>query len=406
MASTRIIPEPFKQFEGSTITPSVNVNHTHKVIRKGFKRCTRCEVLPCQANAASRLYLWFPSIHTFHKVTSCLEKINVEYELMQHRQGLNLGCEIAPLDTILTGLVAVLTSPEVQETQALLMPHGRVPQLHDFNGMVSLHRLVQLNQSAWLLDILAGDRFTSHFQPLVYASDTSHIYGYEALVRGINADGNIVSPGAMFEAATSTGLLSQLDLAARRSAIQGADTHRLQTHLFINFTPVAVYDPVSCLQTTVQAIDKAQIPHEQVVFEVIESNHPQDMNHLMLILKYYREAGFLVALDDFGAGSSSLNLLHQLRPDFIKLDMELIRCVHQDSYKALITEKILEIAQQLGIKTVAEGIESLEELQWVCERGVDFVQGWLIAKPSNPPVFSTPQLLTGVTSSLTPLMTA
>ena len=70
--------------------------------------------------------------------------------------------------------------------------------------------------------------------------------------------------------------------------------------------------------------------------------------------------------------------------------MELIRGIHHDPYKASITRKLLELAQQLGILTVAEGIETPEELRWVRSHGVDFVQGYLIAKPASPPVSSTP----------------
>jgi hypothetical protein len=128
------------------------------------------------------------------------------------------------------------------------------------------------------------------------------------------------------------------------------------------------------------------------VFEVVESDSPQNLDHLKAVLKYYRDAGFSIALDDIGSGYSSLNLLHQLRPDLIKLDMELTRNVHLDHYKASITEKVLEIAQKLGILTVAEGIECIEELNWLQERGATFAQGYLIAKPSATPVTTTPQL--------------
>ncbi|MDX2096743.1 MAG: EAL domain-containing protein, partial [Leptolyngbyaceae cyanobacterium bins.59] len=136
----------------------------------------------------------------------------------------------------------------------------------------------------------------------------------------------------------------------------------------------------------VRAIDEANIPHENIVFEVIESDKPQDLDHLKSILKFYQEAGFLVALDDFGAGYSNLNLIYELRPNFIKLDMQLLRNVHQDSYKALITEKILEITQSLNIQTIAEGIETVEELDWVQQHGATFVQGYLIGKPAETPV--------------------
>ncbi|MBD2022542.1 EAL domain-containing protein, partial [Leptolyngbya sp. FACHB-36] len=211
------------------------------------------------------------------------------------------------------------------------------------------------------------------------------VFGYEALLRGLDEQGKLIMPGRIFELADDAGLLAQLDLAARRTAIQQASHHGITDRIFINFSPSAIYDPVSCLQTTVQTIDDAGIPHESIVFEVVESDQSQDQNHLQSILTYYRNSGFKVALDDFGAGYSSLNLLHQIRPDLLKLDMDLIRNVHQDTYKALITEKILEIAQRLEILTVAEGIESEEELCWLRDRGATFVQGFYIAKPSATP---------------------
>jgi EAL domain-containing protein (putative c-di-GMP-specific phosphodiesterase class I) len=95
--------------------------------------------------------------------------------------------------------------------------------------------------------------------------------------------------------------------------------------------------------------------------------------------------GFRFALDDMGAGYSGLNLVHQLRPDFIKLDMALVRGVHRDRYKAVITEMVLELARRLGIRTIAEGVEEPGELEWLRAHGVDFVQGYLIAKPASPP---------------------
>ena len=93
-----------------------------------------------------------------------------------------------------------------------------------------------------------------------------------------------------------------------------------------------------------------------------------------------------MALDDLGAGYGSLNLLHQLQPDVIKLDRELIRGVDRDPYKAVIAEKLLELAQKLGITTLAEGIETAGELQWVRDHGVDLVQGFFIARPQPVPL--------------------
>ncbi|HHP7229481.1 MAG TPA: EAL domain-containing protein, partial [Xenococcaceae cyanobacterium] len=338
-----------------------------------------------------KLFLWFPIPHTLTKVISHLQDFQLEYETMQ-QSGLSLLCESGQAQEIVRNLAQLLTSVEISETKVLFLESGIQPQIQDFGSVTYLERFIKYSESGWLVEMLTAARITSHFQPIVSIQDTSQIYGYESLLRGIDAQGNLVSPGAILDVATDSGLLPQVDRAARLSAIAQASKHQIQERIFINFAPTAVYDPVFCLRTTVEAIQQANITPDRIVFEVVESNHPQDLSHLKNVLHYYRDAGFLVALDDLGSGYSSLNLLHQLRPDFLKLDMELTRNVHQDTYKALITEKILEIAHQLEIKTVAEGIECLEELHWLQQRGATFAQGYLIAKPSEIPVINTSSL--------------
>lgn len=345
----------------------------------------------CQAGESGQLFLWFPVPHTLAKVVPFLKEASFEFELMQERPGLSVVCKSGQAQEVACHLAQIMAPRELKETQVLFVRGAVQPQLQDFSDIASLQRFVKFIQSDWLVDMLATNRFTSHFQPIVSIQDTSQIYGYESLLRGLDEQGNLVMPGAIFELATEAGLLPQLDRAARLSAIAQASQHQLTGRVFINFTPTALYDPVSCLRSTVEAINQANIRHEQVVFEVVESDNPQDLEHLKTVLKYYREAGFAVALDDMGSGYSGLNLLHQLRPDFIKLDMELIRDVHLDLYKASITEKLLEIAQKLNIQTVAEGIECIEELNWLQERGANFAQGYLIAKPGAEPVKTTPR---------------
>ena len=101
---------------------------------------------------------------------------------------------------------------------------------------------------------------------------------------------------------------------------------------------------------------------------------------------YYRSFGFPSALDDVGAGYSSLNLIHVLRPDIIERDMELVRNVNRDPYKARIAANLLDIANVLGIDALAEGIETEGELEWVQQHGAKYVQGFLIARPTPTPV--------------------
>ncbi|MEH2329393.1 EAL domain-containing protein [Nostoc sp.] len=354
------------------------------------KTCACRNVVRCRTKEAGRLFLWFPVSHTLKKVTSYLQHFALKYELMQERPGLSLECRPGQSLEIARNLAKLLAPRELKETQVLFIQGTFQPQLHDFSDIASLQRFIKLNQSDWLVEMLATERFTSYFQPIVSINDTSQIFGYESLLRGLDEEGNLVLPTPIVELATEAGLLPQLDQVARLSTITQFSRYPVSGHIFINFAPTSLYDPVFCLRSTVEAINTAGISHDRVVFEVVESDNPQDLVHLKTVLKYYRDAGFLVALDDLGSGYSSLNLLHQLRPDFIKLDMELIRDVHQDLYKASITEKLLEITQKLNIQTVAEGIECIEELNWLRERGANFAQGYLIGKPSAVPVTTTP----------------
>lgn len=364
------------------------MNKTVKVTN----RCTRCEVLPSKVEGIGSLYLWFPLGHSINKVIHFLDKSGHDTQLLEEDQCLLITLDQIKIQDLAIALANILTSQELQDTQVLFMPGVAKPQLCDFPRVTGFSQFITLSQSVWLLDMISTGLITSHFQPIVHAEDTSRVFGQEALMRGIDEDGNLVFPNQILDLARDADLLFQLDRAARGSAIREASQYQIKDHLFINFIPTAIYDPAFCLHSTLSAIDAAGIPHKQIIFEVVESDQSCDISHLKNILSFYRKAGFRVALDDLGAGYSGLNLIHQLRPDFIKLDMDLIRNVHQDPYKALIAEKILEVTQQLNILAIAEGIESPEELHWVRTHGADFVQGYLIAKPTSPPATITPYI--------------
>ncbi len=211
------------------------------------------------------------------------------------------------------------------------------------------------------------------------------VFAYECLLRGRLDDGRELSAGQILGAAREAGLLFHVDREARLTAIRDAGLHGIATPLFINFNPTAIYDPQFCLRTTVAAARATGIAAERFVFEVIESDAVDDLDHLLRILNYYRDAGFRVALDDLGSGYASLNLLAQLRPDFVKFDRELIRAIDRDPYKQKVVRKLIELALELEIGTVAEGIERREEWQWLRDAGIQYAQGYWFARPASPP---------------------
>lgn len=343
--------------------------------------CARCGCLPAVADGAGTLYLWFPLGHSLGKGLLALKRLGLAFHAVHDRQCVVVSVDGDELATTISALVEMFTAEETRDTKVLFMPGSDDPALDDFGRTTTLHQLDTLLQSTWVLDILEYERVTSHFQPIVHADDPDSVFAQEALLRGIMPDWTIASPGRMFDLARDANLLFQLDRVARLSAIRQAGRQGIDSYLFVNFNPSSVYDPEYCLRSTVQAVDEAGLDRSRVVFEVVESDTYSDLDHLIGILNYYRNAGFSVALDDFGSGFSSFSLLQQLCPDFIKLDMSLIRNVDRDPVKAVIVRRVLEIAQDLGIMSVAEGVETQGEMEWSRAHGASLVQGYFIGRP-------------------------
>jgi len=286
------------------------------------------------------------------------------------------------LDALADCLEAAFSSIEQSNARVLLLPEGAPVDLPALLRMEPLAAFLARARARWLVDLLAEQRATTYFQPIFTADGRLH--AHECLLRGLERDGRtVIPPGVLYAAAAAGDLVFHLDRFARLLAIRnGAGVGRL----FINFTPTAIYNPAFCLRSTVEAVREAGIPPDLVVFEVVESQRVEDIRHLVRILDTYRNAGFRVALDDFGEGFASLNLLDRVRPDVLKLDMQLIRGIDTDPYRATIAARIIAMARDLGITTLAEGIETEAELRAVREAGVDLVQGYLLGRPAARPL--------------------
>lgn len=292
--------------------------------------------------------------------------------------------------SLLDELSGLFSPAELDDVTAFCKAGFDEPASSDFPHLRSLKQLVASGRSDWLLPMLLEQRLTCVFQPIVWAGNPTSIYGQECLLRAEASDGCLVTAGSILEAAREARLLAQIDLAARHTAVREAVRHGVEDQLFINIAPACVYDPATCLRSTVGTIDAVGIPRDKVIFEITETDEAADIPALKALGDYCRKNGFRVALDDVGSGYSSLNLIHRLRPNFIKLDMDLIRGVDRDPYKATVARKIIELARDLGVSTIAEGVEISGEMAWVRDHGATFAQGWFIAKPANPPLRGTP----------------
>ncbi|HVK16033.1 MAG TPA: EAL domain-containing protein [Fimbriiglobus sp.] len=289
------------------------------------------------------------------------------------------------LERMADRLPADLTEPDARGARALLARDGATVTVADLLNTQSLAALLAGVRHRWLVEMLREDRLVTHFHPIVRADDPADVFGHECLVRGVSPTGTLVSPGTLFAAAREADLVAPLDRQARLTAIRSAARLGVGPHLFLNFNPSTITAPEYGLRTAVRAVAEAGIAPSGVVFEVVESEEVRDVGRLLQLLNNYRAAGFRVALDDVGAGYNSLTLLTRLRPDFVKLDMELTRGVDRDRYKARVVSKLLEMARDIGARTVVEGVETDGEWEWARAYGADFVQGYLFARPATPP---------------------
>lgn len=346
--------------------------------------CSSCETLPDAIPAAGTLYLAAPLEHTQQVIADVLAQRGLECTAPEANV-LKVVFQDDALPGALQRLSDRLTANECEETRILLLRDGEDPQLSSFLLADRLTTLLKRSRSRWLVDVLATGSLVTHFQPIVVSQDPGQVFGYEALTRGVGPGGEIIAPQDLYGAAVTANLLYHLDRSARIGAIRAAANHRLDTTTFINFTPSSIYTPEFCLRSTIGAMRRTSLVPRQIVFEVVETDHIHDMAHLEGILGAYREQGFGVALDDLGAGFASMELLYTLRPDFVKLDISLVRGVDADSYKATIASKLLETAASLGVRSVAEGVETEAEWRWLTEHGATYQQGFLFARPGTPP---------------------
>jgi EAL domain-containing protein (putative c-di-GMP-specific phosphodiesterase class I) len=155
----------------------------------------------------------------------------------------------------------------------------------------------------------------------------------------------------------------------------------LNCHLNLNLLPQGIYASESAVTSTLAAAARYGLPIERVILEVTEGEVISDYAHLGRQLNQFRSMGLKVAIDDFGAGYSGLNMLADFQPDQIKIDMNLVRGIERHGPRQAIVRAVVQVCADLAIDVIAEGVESLQEYAWFAELGVRLFQGYLFAKP-------------------------
>ena len=222
----------------------------------------------------------------------------------------------------------------------------------------------------------ADPAFSFAFLPIVDTAERK-VFSYEALIRGI---GNEPASAVLKQVAYANR--HRFDQGGRAIAIELAVRLGIDCHLNLNFLPRSLHNLPGSILHTLEAADRCGLARQRIILEVTESEVIDNPVEFDRFIEEYRSLGLKVAIDDFGAGYSGLNLLADFQPDQIKLDMNLVRGIESRGPRQAIVRAIAQACRDLGIEVIAEGVETEEEYRWFADQGVRLYQGYLFARPA------------------------
>jgi EAL domain-containing protein (putative c-di-GMP-specific phosphodiesterase class I) len=234
-----------------------------------------------------------------------------------------------------------------------------------------------------LQDVLLRERVVTAYQPILRMKENT-ILGFEALSRGPRGSG-LDTADALFGAAAKNGLDVELDRLCRRRALLSSGRIPSNAKIFVNTLPATMRDPQFRGQALIDFLDRAQVAPDRIVIEITE--HLVIENYLMFReeLAYFRDLGMAFAVDDVGAGYSGLESIAKLKPSYLKIDKALVRDVHANVVNRAMVKAIIALGHGIGSLVIAEGIQTEEETQVLRAMGVDFGQGYHLARPDAGP---------------------
>ncbi len=231
---------------------------------------------------------------------------------------------------------------------------------------------------------IIDNHLTSHFQPIVNL-EQGKIFGYEALCRTTisNPFENIEE---LFREAKVCNKILQLDMHCRENGIALSSAQGLlekEALLFLNICPTSLLCPNHTAGTTGVLARQHGIPKQNIVLEITEQEAVSNYKLFRTAVDHYRNKGFRIAIDDFGAGYGGLKMLSVLEPDFVKIDRHFFKNTPKSNINYNLIDSIATACHRIGIDVIAEGIETENDLHICREIGINLVQGFLLAKPSD-----------------------
>ena len=244
----------------------------------------------------------------------------------------------------------------------------------------------RLSLESELRQAVERDEFLVRFQPQV-TIDSRELCGAEALVRWQHPERSLVDPAGFITVAEQTGLISAIgEIVLRKACQQGMDWIRAGLNcprISVNVSPRQFYQR-DFVGTVVNILMQTGFDPKLLELEITESVAMQKSDRSIRLLKKLRDMGITIAIDDFGTGQSSLSYLKNFPVDTVKIDKSFVSGVTTRPNDQSIVTAVLLLANQLGLRTIAEGVETEEQCTFLKKRGCAQLQGYLISRPLPP----------------------
>lgn len=231
--------------------------------------------------------------------------------------------------------------------------------------------------------LIRAELLTILFQP-IFSAASGTILGWEALSRG-PAESALHAPTILFEVAAKAERLVELEFIVLKLALTRFKELDLPGQLFLNLTADSMIFSSQRHQEISAQLHSVALPATRIVIELTETRAGSDQTLLENGLTGLRSLGFVMAIDDLGEGYASLKRWAKMRPDYVKIDRHFVDGVHNDPVKQQFVRSIVEMAKGLGCAVIGEGVEDQADLQQLRQQGVDLIQGFLMARPSQFP---------------------
>jgi EAL domain-containing protein (putative c-di-GMP-specific phosphodiesterase class I) len=245
------------------------------------------------------------------------------------------------------------------------------------------HERRRRDRSAMLDRILLEESVTTVFEPIVKLA-TGEPIGFEALTRGPGGSG-LETPSALFAVAELADREYELDSLCRRRALANARGIGPEQLLFLNILPTCIQDPDFQAGRVRDTLSELGLGPRNLVLEISERQAIANFPIFREAIDHFSGLGFRIALDDTGAGFSSLEAALELSPDFLKIDMSLVRSIEESPEKQELLRGLRGVAAKMGSVMIAEGIETSQELVVIKELGIECGQGFHLGRGTSSP---------------------